>query len=173
MKIIYLMVQFFIATTLALDPYISICHSNSSLSNNAQPSLKQITPMIRIENLFKSGKLQIITVTKEKPNLKELIESIGALIMVNGSEYLVVAGDRSQINKIIALKCKTRAPIESDYKYRKVKIFVKNKEDLEEIRKICSDIFPIENLPGQIKCRVLDFQIDIMRNRGLNFFIIR
>ena len=151
---------------------LSACAANIALretetyKRSFDLSLNQDDVLFRLRELFATGKLQLVTVPKKNSVTLTIIRNMGAIIMVNEPNYLVVAGDESQIKEMESLKYNVRTPIESDYKYRAIRIPVKTTQEVQEIRRVCSDVLPVGNIPGHVYCRVLDYQCEILQKRG-------
>jgi hypothetical protein len=164
MKILYVIYIVWVVF-ITMNTGVVTCHAENNPAND-DASVRSQHSTDALEKLFRSDRLRIITITYECNGLEKTVDRVGAFMMVEEKDYWVVAGNEAQIEKISKLNCRTREPVESDYKYRDITVYIKNIEEIKDVQAHCSDLFPTEKIPGKIQCRCLDFQLHHLEALG-------
>ena len=88
-----------------------------------------------------------------------IIKKTDAVILTQEPNYVVIVGNEEKIEKVISLGFDLHEPQEWDIQKRSIKVWINNREDLEFLRKIASDVFP-GTIPGYFYAGAYDAEIE-------------
>ena len=128
--------------------------------------LSHYTSVRDLEVLISTGKGQILTVLISDPKDISMIAGAGVIIMTQEPDYVVIIGDEKRIDTIKSLGFTLREPVEADHKLRAIKIWLSNKEQLERVLQVASDVWPVRDIPGYVYGQAFDYQIKLVKDKG-------
>lgn len=143
-----------------------ICMTNCSINFASNGLDKKLYLSENLEDLISAGKLIVLKIPIEESSDISTIRQTGTIIMTREPDYVIIIGDQNQIDAIKALGFSLIHPSENDHKLRAVKIWVSDKEQIRELRKILSDLWPVGDIPGYVYGGAFDFQIEWLQGKG-------
>ena len=118
-----------------------------------------------LEDLYERGEIQAFTVRIHAPQDIPRLRATGVIIETKELKYVVVLGDQKRVNAVRSLGFTLRESVENDHKRRRIRVWIDTKEQLEELHRIASDVWPA-NVPSYVYGQAFDFEIELLRQYG-------